>query len=196
LFVVLGGVALLVVIAVSAWFWWSNGQAGDSVEAPDADAQSSDSATLAPLFASDEEALAAARATYEAFLNATDTVMAEEGADPDRIDEFATPELASSEKASIFQFVERGDRLEGRAQVDSVSLQSYSGNDLGGSEEMTVYVCVDISTVDVLDKQGNSTVASTRPDRVPFQVTFEPVTTESPKLLVSSKTVWTGDGVC
>jgi hypothetical protein len=181
--------------AVAVWFWWSNGPTAESEEAPRAGGESSGPATSAPLFASDEEALAAARSTYEAFLNATDTVMAEGGVDPERIDEFATVEVASSEKASIAQFVERGDRIRGRAQVDSVALQSYS-SDLGEGNEMTVYMCVDISEVVVYDEQGTSIVATARPNRIPFQVTFEAVPVKPPRLLVSSKAVWDGEGGC
>jgi hypothetical protein len=156
---------------------------------------SASASASAPVFASDEEALAAARSTYERFVSTIDTVVAEKGQRPERIDEFAVPTLAEEEKQGVQEFVKNGFEISGRSLVTNAILQSRTEN-AGGTNVVTLYVCVDISDVDVMDRSGNSAVESTRPDRTAFEVTFDSRDHQPVGLLVSSTSIWNGGGVC
>jgi hypothetical protein len=147
------------------------------------------------VFASDEEALAAARAHYEQFVATVDTVLLENGVSPERIDEFASPELAEKEKQGISEFAAKGYRMSGRALITNAVLQSRSeSSDI--ANVVTLYVCMDVSDIDIVDSNGNSVVESTRPDQNAFEVTFDARSSGSMQLLVTSESVWNGGGVC
>jgi hypothetical protein len=157
---------------------------------------SASASSSAPVvFASDEEALATARSTYERFVSTIDTVVAENGQRPERIDEFAVPTLAEEEKQGVQEFLENGFKISGRSLVTNAILQSRTEN-AGGTNVVTLYVCVDISDVEVMDRSGNSAVESTRPDQNSFEVTFDSGDDQPVGLLVSSTSVWNGGSVC
>jgi hypothetical protein len=156
---------------------------------------SASASSSAPVFASDEEALAAARSTYERFVSTIDTVIAENGANPERIDELAVPALAEEEKQGIDGFVANGLRMTGRAQVTKAVFQSRSVN-IDDTTVVTIYVCMDVAEIEILDSKGTSKVETTRPDRTALEVTLHSQGNEPTELLVASKSPWNGDGVC
>jgi hypothetical protein len=158
---------------------------------------SASASSSAPVvFASDEEALSAARNVYANFLEATDAVLAEEGRAPERINQFASPEVAEIEMASVAEFDENDYQLVGRAQITNATLQSHAGDDQRALPPVTLYVCVDVTEVDVLDRTGNSVVKPTRPDATTFEVTVDQLSQGSGHLIVVSKTVWRGETIC
>lgn len=65
-----------------------------------------------------------------------------------------------------------------------------------GEEVVSVYACLDVSGVDVLDMSGASVVLPTRANRIPFEVgsirspDFEAV------LVVARNEIWPGDDFC
>jgi len=191
-----GGIvaALVLLTAAALWLWWPNGQADDSADPTGSD-EPSNAEAPEPLFASDEEALAAARTTYEAFLEVTDTVVAEGGANPERIDEFATPEIAILEKDGAQEFSENEYRLTGRTRLASLSFQSQFSDETG-QLVVTAYACVDVSQVQVQDEEGVSVVSADRPDQSAFEVSFTSSGSNSPVLIVAANERWYGDGVC
>jgi hypothetical protein len=195
---VLLGVALLLlggVIAAGISLWLPGELQAGTARVPGPVTSESTNAPVPPSV-SDKEVLASARTTYEAFLGVTDTIIAEGGIDPDRIDRWATPRIAELEKESIETFKESGNRMEGRARVASATLQSHSARSEPSLDIATIYVCVDVSAVDIINPEGQSTVAETRPDRIPFVVTLASGSENETHMLVSSKTVWSGEGVC
>ena len=149
-----------------------------------------------PLFASEEEALDAARATYEGFMSASEEILSSGGVGAERIDDFLSPALARLEKDSYAAYAADGRQFEGQSSIESVSLQRYTADASGTEPVISLYVCVDFSTVDVLDKDGNSTVLSSRPPRIPFEVEFEQDMSLPTLLRISSNTVWAGEGAC
>ena len=152
--------------------------------------------TVTPLFASEEEALEAARATYEGFMEATEVNLSNGGAEPERIDAFMTPETAEVEKSGYEQYAEDGRRLTGRSRLLSASVQAYEPGAERPEPIIVLYVCVDFSDVDVVDVNGVSTVASSRPPHIPFEVSFVGEVEAPLKLRIAANTVWTGGGVC
>ena len=147
-------------------------------------------------FPSDDEALAAAQATYERFMALTKQIANEGGLAPERIDDLATPEVASTEKEGFAEFAARKLTITGDSIVRSAVLQSYSPRAAEGRAIVTGYFCIDVSGVDVLDENGTSVVQPSRPDTTPYEVAFDLVANDPTRLIVSTKNVWRGEGVC
>lgn len=154
------------------------------------------SPTAEPIFASDEEALAAAEEAYGAFLTVSGEILSQGGAEPGRLLAVATQEVYEAESESYAQFAEQGWHSEGVSFVDSVTLQAVDNYAFEGDAAVTVYACLDVSDTDVFDSTGRSVVSENRPDRTPFETTFAYAPSTSSLLILSEKTVWSGDNFC
>lgn len=117
--------------------------------------------TTAPLFATDDDALAAAEKVYREYLAASNS-----GPDFARLEPVTTPEWFAYEKEASDRRHEAGLRAEGDSQIVSFDLQSYS------TSEVVVYVCLDVSDVRVLNQQGIDVTPSERADRGTLEVRF------------------------
>ena len=148
-----------------------------------------------PVFASDEEALAAAEAAYAEYLAVSDAILNDGGEDPDRIDTVVTGDLIATEKDGFADFRESGYRSVGATMFDNVSLQRYEPSS-AGVDVVRLYLCSDVSAVDVVDASGVSIVSPDRPERTAFEVGFDLADPSTPFLVLSSKEVWTGGGIC
>ena len=156
---------------------------------------STSAATDAPVFASDEEALAAATEAYSAYLAAIDTVLAQGGGDTSKLADVASGEALVAETKTAEMYAERGYRSLGSTIFDSLKLQAIDG-DGDGRTLVSTYLCSDVSAVDVLDLTGASIVPSDRVDRFPLQITFKNSEVNSTRLLISSSETWTGSNFC
>jgi hypothetical protein len=123
-----------------------------------------------PLFASDEEALAAATAAYEEYLAVVDGALS----DPTQSVEFsalidgdALAEVEHSRK----EFVEQGYRLQGSRVVGGAELQQSFA--LEGVTTVVVYFCEDVSGVTLLDRNGRSLTTEDRPRFSIFETSIE-----------------------
>lgn len=146
--------------------------------------------TVTPAFASDEEALAAAVEAYSAYLAVSDAILADGGANPERIYQVATSSLGADEIEGFAEFQANGFRSVGRSTFDDMRLQSFSSEAI---DAVRVYVCVDVSEVDVVDASGKSIVAPDRQTLIPFEMGFDRV---AGTLLLSSKEIWDRGSVC
>jgi hypothetical protein len=155
--------------------------------------QTSATPTSAPVFASDEEALAAATDAYAGYIETADQIITDGGAHPERIEQFATDELAKAEIESYREFESQGLHGTGLSTFSNLSIQSHSR---GEKAVVTAYVCSDVSGTDIVDSNGRSTLASTRQTRVPFLIVFDLADPGSTQLKVASADVWKGEGVC
>lgn len=149
--------------------------------------------SVAPIFASEEEALAAAVAAYEQYLKVSDEIAADGGANPERLQEVAGAALVDQEVAGFEEFAAAGFRSTGRTVILNPVLQQWEANPVEGQESIWMYVCSDVSGVDVINVDGVSVVSPDRPSRAPLQVGL---TLEASRLLVSSKDVWPSDDIC
>jgi len=171
-------VALVLAAALSA-----SGCTPDASGKPPA---STPSATA--LFASDEEALAAAEEAYRAYVTTTDQIFAESGEGIERLEAVAVDDQLAEDRTGFEEIFKSGFRSTGQTTFDSIELQQWSGD--GHREtEVVVYLCQDISAVDVLDSTGKSVVLATRPDRIRYEVRLAS-NAESPKLRVSNRSPW------
>lgn len=143
-----------------------------------------------PVFASEEEALAAAKNAYEAYLKISDAVLADGGERPERIEPFA---VAAARKAALAGYQEfRSANLEsnGSTKLRSMILQSHD------SDAVITYACLDVSDVDVLNSDGESVVSPGRPDMQAFEALFAEHPSKPGALILASREPWTGEGVC
>lgn len=147
-----------------------------------------------PVFASDEEALAAAVAAYEAYAAASQQITDEGGEGPDRIDPFVTPSFAETVHAEFADFREAGNHYRGTITADTESLVEWYQS--GNSASASIYLCRDVSRVRVFDPEDKDITPPDRQERVPTQV-FVLSKTDSPTtLLVDGIEKWSGDNFC
>ncbi|MBR23037.1 MAG: hypothetical protein CMF57_11460 [Leifsonia sp.] len=145
----------------------------------------------APLFASDEEALAAATEAYEEFLAALDAKLQNPPSPEVVLNGFAESQALDEAVQSVEQFEAEGLRITAPREVTSVQLQMVVRVD--GATEVVFYACEDVAGVDLLNAEGESLVTSDRPDLSAWEssAVFRPG-----GALVNSRTLWTGGGVC
>lgn len=141
----------------------------------------------APVFASDEEALAAAEEAYGRYLETVALVLADGGSGPERLRPFLTDDLFTQELVGYEDFATRGWRAVGQHSFD-LTLQDFDP----GTGDVTAYVCDDRSQLDIVDSHGASVVAPDRPDLAASEVGF----VWRGALIIASQTAWNGGGVC
>ena len=152
--------------------------------------------TSTPIFASDEEALAAAQEAYAAYQSMGDLILSEGGENPDRIADVSVRSALKSSLESFETFRNDGLHSIGEASVDNISFQGYAPGNQGGQDIVSIYLCLDVSGVDVIDSQGKSIVSQTRPAFQAFQVFLDLSDRTSTNLIVAAREPWGGPGVC
>ncbi|GAA1061779.1 hypothetical protein [Agromyces bracchium] len=141
-----------------------------------------------PLFATDEEALAAAVEAYEEYLAVSDSITADVGVDSARIREVTTPEFADFSEDDFAAFRDAGLRTEGSSTIDSAKLAEFSSN------RVTFYGCQDVSAVKLLNSADEDVTPSDREPRIALVITA--VAADGDALLVDGNEVWSGDNFC
>lgn len=150
-----------------------------------------------PIFATDEDALAAATAAFAKYLKVSDDILADGGVEPERVLDVATSEWANVQYAGYEQARASGLRSIGSTSFDSVRLQQYDHSAADGAELVRIYVCVDVSKLDVVNSDGKSVVTNARPARTPFEVTFDATNALDRQVLkVASEDQWGGEDFC
>ncbi|GAA1206653.1 hypothetical protein [Rhodoglobus aureus] len=145
-------------------------------------------ATFVAPYATDEEALAAAEEAYAEYVRVSAEILLEGGADPERLGDVVVGEFLESSIVGLRKFAEEGKTQTGTSIVGNAELQRYSPTS-GPRELITIYVCRNISAVDVLDSSGKSIVTSERDDSSIMQVTFD-YNEPRDALLVSDQQLW------
>jgi hypothetical protein len=150
--------------------------------------------TVAPLFATEEEALAAATEAYAAYLKVSDAISADGGANPERIAAVVTPEWLPKELAAFTKLGDLGVVQVGATKFANMSLQSF---DTTGSQAMlSIYVCSDVSGTRIRDAAGVDVTPSGRLSRFPLLVSFVSRSDKSTLLLLDGSETWDGDDFC
>ena len=148
-----------------------------------------------PVFASDEEALAAATDAYAKYLEVSDQITADGGANPERIARYVTSTQLPKEVSAFQELIDADVKTQGESKFDVVKLQQYSDN-LDGTASIVVYLCVDVSAVRVVDSSGIDVTRGDRIDRFPLEVGFA-IEIATPKVpLISRSAPWTGTNFC
>jgi len=158
----------------------------------DSKPSTSPSASATPVFASDAEALAAAEKAYAAYLKVSDQIANDGGKDPKRLDGLATGSLLSDDLEGFKSFAGKQWHSIGETRLTRTVLQS-ADLKRGGQGAVVVYLCEDVSGVDVVDRNGTSVVTAGRPELQQFQVELDLV---GSKLIPSDREPWTGSSIC
>src|SRR5690606_12956298 len=104
--------------------------------------------TSEPVFASDEEALAAATDAYKAYLAMSDLIAQEGGKDPERIAPYVTEEWLEQELTGFEELQSARRHQSGSGSIRSSQLQLHLSTAVGA------YYCTDLSDIRVLSDEG------------------------------------------
>lgn len=122
--------------------------------------------TPTPAFSSEEEAFAAAEATYRAYVDALNQVDLSDPETFEPVYELTTGEANANERESLSQMHADGWKVDGATVVTAFAGDSYSDGSIDA------LVCSDVSAVDVHDATGRSMVSASRPEVYALKVTF------------------------
>lgn len=147
-------------------------------------------AAAAPVFASDEEALATVTAAYSGYVEAADAIAAS-GEGLDRLRPLVTDEFFASTEIEYANLTELGVRTIGDTRFDSVEIQSRR-MDEHGVTKVVVYLCLDVTAVRLIDAAGADVTPVDRNDRLPLEVEFS----ADDVLLLARSAVWSGEDFC
>jgi hypothetical protein len=150
--------------------------------------------TATPIFASEEEALAAAEEAYAAYLEMSNLISGEGGVDPERIAPFASGDLYESALDGFQTLRANNWRTIGESELQGAVLQFADITGQTHEDAVAAYVCVDVAGVDVVDETGASVVSPDRPSLQAFEVFFG-LTSEN-SLIPSSREIWEPGLVC
>ena len=139
-----------------------------------------------PLFASDEEALAAAQAAYANYLEVSDQIARDGGANPERLKDVVTADMYLSEKSTMDSYVEKNIFMQGNTLFDTSHIQSVTDH------AVTMYLCLDTSQAGLSNLEGP--VIGNTSDRWPLLVTMS--ADSSGTLLLSDSQTWSGTNFC
>lgn len=143
-----------------------------------------------PIFASEEEALAAAEEAYAEYQAAVDHAL--QTLDESGLDEVAVDPALKAAKDSVERLKSSGSHQVGETVVESVSPTDLSPLlDGSGTDDPQIYACLDLRSVAIIQDDGTSSSSSL--DRFPMIVTFE---VRDSRLLVALEEVWDGDNFC
>lgn len=149
--------------------------------------------TSAPLFASDEEALAAAEEAYGRYQAVENQIFADGGRESEKIEEVAIGDALEAARKGISTFSENNYRQVGDVAFRTIQLQHFDPASLNGEAIVSLYICLDFTSQDVLDEQNQSVVNPDRPLMQAFEVAFD---NSSLGLLLSSREPWTDNKSC
>ncbi len=143
--------------------------------------------TPTPVFASEEEALAAAEEAYAEYLAMSDLIASEGGADPERLAPYVTEDWLAHEVDTFDAMQQEGIRIAGSTSPGLLKFQDME------STRVVVVTCYDAEEHRVLDLQGQDVTPADRISRVNLQITFQ---MEAGVLLVSGSEPWQADPSC
>ena len=139
-----------------------------------------------PLFATDAEALAAAEAAYANYLEVSDQIARDGGANPERLKGLVTPEMYLSEKSTLDSYAKKSIVMSGKTLFDTGHIQSVTEN------SVSMYLCLDTSEAGLSAPEGPVNGSSI--NRWPLIVTMSVVS--SGKLLLADSQTWPGTNFC
>ncbi|BDI23391.1 hypothetical protein [Herbiconiux sp. L3-i23] len=143
----------------------------------------------APVFQSEDEALAAATATYEGYARSIDLLANDDEGAEEEILLFATREAAASDVETFEGIRASGQSLQGSTKPYNFLLAE---SDLV-SGEVHLYVCLDIAEMRLIDENGVDVTPNTRGNHQPFEATLA---ISDGKLLVERNQAWGGTNFC
>ena len=145
-----------------------------------------------PIFSSEEEALAAAEEAYAAYLEMSNLIANEGGAQPDRIAPFVTAAQLPDELASSRNYSDNNLHSVGATQITGLTLQQYL--EAEDHAEVIVYACLDVTGARLIDASGTDVTPSGRAPQVTLEVTLQ--SNDSRSLLIADSQLWSNSDSC
>jgi hypothetical protein len=149
----------------------------------------------APVFASEAEALAAATEAYAAYVKVSDAITQDGGINPERITELVTKDYLADERRGFASFEASGLVTRGDSTFDGTRLQEFS-SDAQGRSSVTIYVCYDISRVQLINSAGEDVTPPSRANRQALEVTLSTTSDPNSKMLIARSETWPNEGIC
>lgn len=141
-----------------------------------------------PIFATEAEALTAATEAYAAYVRVSDEIFIDGGINADRLKTVAAGKQLKINMEGFAQARAKNYRSSGGTTFDRVTLQSFAPSQK--DTFVQIYVCDDVTLVNVFNSSGESVVSASRPDRAGYQVTFSYSKKSTHHLLLSDKESW------
>ena len=141
-----------------------------------------------PVFATEAEALAAATEAYAAYVRVSDEIFMDGGINAGRLKTVAAGKQLKINMQGFAQARAKNYRSSGGTTFDRVTLQSFAPSQK--DTFVQIYLCDDVTLVNVFNSSGESVVSAGRPDRVGYQVTFSYSEKSAHYLLLSDKESW------
>lgn len=146
------------------------------------------------LFATDEEALAAAEEAYREYLSVVDGVLQAGGSDTTGLRAVAAGAALDQALSDAGEFASLGYRTVGTTALNAIVLQRVGVEAEDVTRVVDAYVCEDASQVDLINAEGTSLVSDSRPPLTPFQVSFGREGKRG--LVLTNRSAWDGEDVC
>jgi hypothetical protein len=151
--------------------------------------------TAAPVFATDADALAAAKTAYVGYLAAADAVNARGGRDPSSLSRWVSPGWFPTEARSYRDFAKTHETVAGTTTFTDFTFVRQSLA-VSGAAVVVAHVCLDIDKVKIKDASGATVVPAGARKRVPLQVSFVSKSRASTLLVVDRSTPWRNADPC
>ena len=145
-----------------------------------------------PAFATEEEAFAAAEETYRAYVDALNQVDLSDPATFEAVYAWTTGELNASDRKGLSNYYAEGVTVAGDSRIALVELDSWDTQ----NASIVLAACIDVSDVQVMDKNGAPLVDPDRVDVQSLAISAVADPSSATGLLVTSIGPREGDPVC
>ena len=140
-----------------------------------------------PLFATDSEALAAAEAAYANYLEVSDQIARDGGANPERLKGIVSDHLYKESSDVFSTYQTNSIKVDGNTSFDSLHVADIS------SKVATFYVCLDVSGTNLLSADLEIVTPQNRQSRLP--IVFG-ISKTGEMFKIESSEVWSGRNYC
>lgn len=137
-----------------------------------------------PSFSNEAEAFAAAEATYREYVKALNAVDLSDPETFEGVYAWTTGEANSGERKTLSQMYADGWVVDGPTEIALIEGLDRSVSDLSFNS-IDIAVCLDVSSVRLMDSEGVSVVSDSRPPVQAMTVTLTAVSTSPTGLLIS-----------
>jgi hypothetical protein len=146
------------------------------------------------IFSSDEIALDGAALTYESYFEVSDEIASRVGEGRTAIDPLVSPDFLVTTYAGFDELAAQSLHTSGRTVVKNITLQSRS--EASGLAKVSIYVCVDVSDVIVLNVAGEDVTPPERADYLAFVADLQSQSPASANLVLTENKPWSGASFC
>jgi hypothetical protein len=147
------------------------------------------------VFASDAQALAAAKAAYEGYNAVSDQIAHDGGRNPGRIAKWVSKSWLPTELKGWRRFAGSHEHMSGETKIVSLTFQS-SVLAPTGVTEVTVYGCEDLSRARLRDASNRDITPASRSTRLALELRFQSSAPGSTILVLSESEPWAGQDYC